>query len=147
MGAQEQVINQEFRAIIQQVMREHGRPERVEEIAHEQEHHLEHTHIADQAIAEHTLVQAPSHPTEEGNPTAAGMPVLLQQTRGKESRVKDRVYRRKRFYMFRFVHHRIIKRTYQRKNKSKKLEDKGKAETPVTIEGLRRSSRLTELNA
>lgn len=140
-------MNQEFRTIIQQVLREHGTPARVEETAQGQEYHMEHTHMPDQDIVVHTSVQTPVHPADEGSPAAMGIPVLHQQARGKESRVGDRVYHRRRFCMFRFVYNRIIEKTYQRKNKGKKLEDKGKAETPITTEGLRRSPRLTELNA
>lgn len=53
--------------------------------------------------------------------------------------------------MFRFVHNRIIEKTYQRRHRNKNKEDqegtaKEKVQTPLTTEGLRRSPRITELN-
>lgn len=58
-----------------------------------------------------------------------------------QNAAKSIVSQRKRFNMFKFVHKRIIERTYQRKNKNKKRKTKEIAQTPLTTEGLRRSKK------
>lgn len=64
----------------------------------------------------------------------------------RRERVRDIVYGRKKFSMFKFVHNKIIERTYQRRNKNNKEKLKGKTSTPLTTKGLRRSSRVNEMN-
>lgn len=68
------------------------------------------------------------------------LPVQVQHSRISENSIRDRVFRRRRFCMFRFMHNRIIERTYQRRKK------KTMTEAPLTTEGLRRIPRLLALN-
>lgn len=63
----------------------------------------------------------------------------------KRPRAKDILFRRKRFHLLKFVHNRIIEITYKR-SRSKKRKTIEANPTPVTTQGLRRSSRLMELN-
>ncbi|GJN40059.1 hypothetical protein PR202_gb29226 [Eleusine coracana subsp. coracana] len=131
---QELALNQEFREILQDVLRQHSKAN--EQIRPGQAQTETIALANNENLTDAEQVQGVRQATQNQD-----MGILSQR-----NVLKDRVYRRKRFCMFKFVHNRIIEITYQRKNKHKKRKSRNKASTPITTAGLRRSSRMTELN-
>lgn len=135
-------VNDDFRSILQQVLNQQPlgiTPEsqtQVQPDSQAQDMRLHHP----EAVPEGADI-----PNSESTAATPTLQVTKYQNKGSSSnkdKIKDIVYRRKKFFMLKFVHNRFIKRTYQRRNKKKRVKTKGKTPTPLTTKGLRRSTRM-----